>query len=75
MRRFAWMNFQITTELDSKLSYTPCYMNVFWWWRKRDAYLLVLRLKHGLQTWGSSTHRGLVNVRPSAIKKNTHRES
>jgi hypothetical protein len=25
MRRFAWMNFQITTELYSKLSYTPCY--------------------------------------------------
>jgi hypothetical protein len=26
MRRFACRNFQITTELDSKLSYTPCYM-------------------------------------------------
>jgi hypothetical protein len=26
MGRFAYMNFQITTELDSKLSYTPCYM-------------------------------------------------
>lgn len=37
-----------------------------------DAYLLVLRLKHDLQTWGSSTHRGLVHMSPSAIKKNTH---
>jgi hypothetical protein len=26
MRRFAYMNFQITTETNSKLSYTPCYM-------------------------------------------------
>jgi len=26
MRRFACINFQITTELYSKLSYTPCYM-------------------------------------------------
>jgi hypothetical protein len=26
MRRFALINFQITTELNSKLSYTPCYM-------------------------------------------------
>ena len=25
MRRFACRNFQITTELYSKLSYTPCY--------------------------------------------------
>jgi hypothetical protein len=25
MRRFAWINFQITTTADSKLSYTPCY--------------------------------------------------
>jgi hypothetical protein len=25
MRRFARRNFQITTELYSKLSYTPCY--------------------------------------------------
>lgn len=25
MRRFACRNFQITTELNSKLSYTPCY--------------------------------------------------
>ena len=25
MRRFAYMNFQFYTELDSKLSYTPCY--------------------------------------------------
>ena len=38
-----------------------------------DAYLLVLRLKHDLQTWGSSTHRGLVYMSPSAIKKNIHR--
>jgi hypothetical protein len=28
MRRFAWMNFQITTELNSKFSYTPCYVLV-----------------------------------------------
>jgi hypothetical protein len=28
MRRFAYMNFQIITELDSKLSYTPCYILV-----------------------------------------------
>ena len=28
MRRFAQLNFQFTTELNSKLSYTPCYMNV-----------------------------------------------
>jgi hypothetical protein len=26
MRRFAYTNFQITTKLNSKLSYTPCYM-------------------------------------------------
>ena len=26
MRRFALMNFQITTTVNSKLSYTPCYM-------------------------------------------------
>jgi hypothetical protein len=26
MRRFACRNFQITTTADSKLSYTPCYM-------------------------------------------------
>jgi hypothetical protein len=26
MRRFACTNFQIITKLDSKLSYTPCYM-------------------------------------------------
>jgi len=26
MRRFACRNFQITTIVDSKLSYTPCYM-------------------------------------------------
>jgi hypothetical protein len=26
MRRFACRNFQITTKLYSKLSYTPCYM-------------------------------------------------
>jgi hypothetical protein len=26
MRRFACKNFQITTTADSKLSYTPCYM-------------------------------------------------
>jgi hypothetical protein len=26
MRRFACRNFQITTNVDSKLSYTPCYM-------------------------------------------------
>jgi len=25
MRRFAYMNFKIYTELYSKLSYTPCY--------------------------------------------------
>ncbi len=25
MRRFACRNFQITTTVDSKLSYTPCY--------------------------------------------------
>ena len=25
MRRFACINFQITTTADSKLSYTPCY--------------------------------------------------
>lgn len=25
MRRFALMNFQIITNADSKLSYTPCY--------------------------------------------------
>ena len=25
MRRFAQMNFQFYTKLDSKLSYTPCY--------------------------------------------------
>jgi hypothetical protein len=37
-----------------------------------DAYLLVLRLKHDLQTWGSSTHWGLVYMSPSAIKKNIH---
>ena len=29
MRRFAYMNFQITTKLNSKLSYTPCYVQVF----------------------------------------------
>ena len=28
MRRFALMNFQITTTADSKLSYTPFYMYV-----------------------------------------------
>jgi hypothetical protein len=28
MRRFACRNFQITTELYSKLSYTPCYVYV-----------------------------------------------
>ena len=28
MRRFAQMNFQISTELYSKLSYTPCYKYV-----------------------------------------------
>jgi hypothetical protein len=28
MRRFAWTNFQISTELNSKLSYTPCYKYV-----------------------------------------------
>jgi hypothetical protein len=28
MRRFACRNFQITTELYSKLSYTPCYKYV-----------------------------------------------
>jgi len=28
MRRFACRNFQINTKLDSKLSYTPCYMYV-----------------------------------------------
>ena len=50
-------------------------MNVFWRWRNRDAYLLVLRLKHDLQAWGNSTQWGLVNMRPSAIKKNAHRES
>jgi hypothetical protein len=26
MRRFALMNFQIYTKVDSKLSYTPCYV-------------------------------------------------
>ena len=26
MRRFALMNFQFTTTVDGKLSYTPCYM-------------------------------------------------
>lgn len=26
MRRFALTIFKITTELDSKLSYTPCYV-------------------------------------------------
>ena len=26
MRRFALMNFKITDNVDSKLSYTPCYM-------------------------------------------------
>ena len=26
MRRFACRNFQISTNADSKLSYTPCYM-------------------------------------------------
>ena len=26
MRRFACRNFQFTTKLNSKLSYTPCYM-------------------------------------------------
>jgi len=26
MRRFACRNFQINTNTDSKLSYTPCYM-------------------------------------------------
>ena len=25
MRRFACVNFQITTNVNSKLSYTPCY--------------------------------------------------
>ncbi len=25
MRSFAWMNFQVTDTVDSKLSYTPCY--------------------------------------------------
>ena len=28
MRRFAFMNFQISTTADSKLSYTPCYVQV-----------------------------------------------
>jgi len=28
MRRFALMNFQITDTVDSKLSYTPCYVYV-----------------------------------------------
>lgn len=27
MRRFALMNFQITTKADIKLSYTPCYVS------------------------------------------------
>ena len=29
MRRFAWINFQISTKLNSKLSYTPCYVLVW----------------------------------------------
>ncbi len=29
MRRFAQMNFQITINADSKLSYTPCYVQVW----------------------------------------------
>jgi len=29
MRRFAWINFQISTKLNRKLSYTPCYVLVW----------------------------------------------
>jgi hypothetical protein len=28
MRRFAYTNFQITINVDSKLFYTPCYVQV-----------------------------------------------
>jgi hypothetical protein len=28
MRRFDWMNFQIITTANSKLYYTPCYIQI-----------------------------------------------
>ena len=37
MRRFAQMNLQTTTELDGKLSYTPCYVQV---WLIKVEYLI-----------------------------------